>query len=349
MKVHPAPKKRNITLRCDIASPLAEANRLLPCRQQKLRRLPHIFAKVLELPFHSDADVSIEETDEYFRFTVSDTDVSDDVRADTIEIYPGVTKIVLRSNEVVYLSIDEMELDLWRFRLPASTRPELATASYVDGDLVVTVPKGVEEEEDELEIWSELGFGHLRLFMPKGLCLSNFEVLMGDSWRMNDWSVLAFYMSDRTFEWVLWLAFERDDELSTSLTRYMLVSQFVATGRDLAVLTHEPRFSYWNMVIEAGECGTMDLYISCTHELGSAIVRCCFPFHGESGHWQVHIRAISTLTYLNCLIDRIRCVHVKLRLNTLVWLLNVIVSKGFNSVEVDIDLNPVGIGLMLRI
>ncbi|GMH25802.1 hypothetical protein Nepgr_027645 [Nepenthes gracilis] len=154
MKVHPMPKKRNITLRYDVASPLTEANHLL-CRQKKLRRLPHIFAKVLELPFHSDADVSIEETDEFLRFTVSDTDVSDDVRADAVEICPGVTKIVVRSNDVLYLSIGELELDLWRFRLPPSTRPELATASYVDGDLVVMVPKGAEEREIEREVWGD--------------------------------------------------------------------------------------------------------------------------------------------------------------------------------------------------
>ncbi|GMH20854.1 hypothetical protein Nepgr_022696 [Nepenthes gracilis] len=159
MKVHPAPKKRNITLRYDDASPLTEASRLL-CREKTLRRLPHIFAKVLELPFRSDADVSIEETDELLRFTVSDTDVSNDVRADTIEIHPGVTKIVVRSNDVLYLSIDELELDLWRFRLPATTRPELATASYVDGDLVVIVPKGAvaevgDEAGSEREVWGE--------------------------------------------------------------------------------------------------------------------------------------------------------------------------------------------------
>ncbi|GAB2282359.1 hypothetical protein Dimus_016904 [Dionaea muscipula] len=152
MKVHPLPKKRNVTLRYNVdASPLAEANRRLLCRQKKLRRLPHIFEKFLELPFRSDADVLIEETDLSFRFTVSDTDVVDDVRADTIEIYPGVTKIVLRSNHVLYLSIDDLELDIWRFRLPATTRPELATASYVDGDLVVMVPKGGDDEDDEEE------------------------------------------------------------------------------------------------------------------------------------------------------------------------------------------------------
>lgn len=152
MKVHPSPKKRNLTLQYDVAS--------LACRgQKKLRRLPHIFAKVLELPFHSDADVSVEETAEFFRFTVSDTDVDPDVRADTVQIHPGVSKIVIRSGSVIDLSMTELELDLWRFRLPGSTRPDLATASYEDGNLIVVVPKGddddVEEREDGREVWGE--------------------------------------------------------------------------------------------------------------------------------------------------------------------------------------------------
>lgn len=147
MKVHPAPKKRNIILR----SPAVD------CRgQKKLRRLPHIFAKVLELPFHSDADVAVEETDEFFRFTVFDTDVGLDVRADTVEIHPGVTKIVVRSNDVVDVSMTELQLDLWRFRLPDSTRPDLAMASNEDGDLVVVVPKDEEERESsDTEVWGE--------------------------------------------------------------------------------------------------------------------------------------------------------------------------------------------------
>ncbi|XP_074317876.1 uncharacterized protein LOC141653908 [Silene latifolia] len=141
MKVHPIPKKRNLTLRYDTASsPLSK----------KLRRLPHIFAKVLELPFHSDADVSIEETRGFFKFTVSDTDVSPDVVADTVEIHPGVTKIVIRSNSVAAVSATtEFELDLWRFRLPEMTRPELASAVYDSGDLVVIVPKGGDGHSDD--------------------------------------------------------------------------------------------------------------------------------------------------------------------------------------------------------
>ncbi|XP_068635412.1 uncharacterized protein [Aristolochia californica] len=163
MKVHPAPKKRNITFRYDIHSSLSEATEGLssssfsvPGRQKKLRRLPHIFSKVLELPFHSDTDVSIEEDHDCLRFIVSTDDVGHDIQVQIIEIYPGVTKIAVRGGNDVEFSLDEFTLDLWRFRLPSSTRPELATADYVDGELIVTVPKGGVEG-----MWEE-GNGDLR-------------------------------------------------------------------------------------------------------------------------------------------------------------------------------------------
>ncbi|GFP90073.1 hypothetical protein PHJA_001151100 [Phtheirospermum japonicum] len=140
MKVHPVPRKRsNITLRYGVASVLAQANGY---RQKKLRCLPNIFAKVLELPFHSDADVSIHETPDSLRSPVATDDISGGVRADAIEIYPGVTKVVVRGDGVVDFPGTEFELYLWRFRLLASTRPELASAAYGDDELVVTVPKG---------------------------------------------------------------------------------------------------------------------------------------------------------------------------------------------------------------
>ncbi|KAF3661097.1 hypothetical protein P3S67_001048 [Capsicum chacoense] len=145
MKVHPVPRKRNITLRYDIASSLSQANTFAG-RQKKLRRLPHIFAKVLELPFNSDADVSIEETSDSLRFVIPTDDAGNNIRAHTVEIYPGVTKIVILGDNVFDSSLGEFELDLWRFRLPPSTLPELATADFADGELVVTVPK---EEDDD--------------------------------------------------------------------------------------------------------------------------------------------------------------------------------------------------------
>ncbi|GMP90972.1 hypothetical protein CsSME_00041872 [Camellia sinensis var. sinensis] len=191
MKVHPAPKKRNITIRYNIASTFSQAN-ALACRQKKLRRLPHIFAKVLELPFHSDADVLIDETSDCFRFVVNTDDIGDDIRAQTIEIYPGVTKIVIRGTNVLDLSMDELELDMWRFRLPASTRPELASAAYNDGQLVVMVPKdanfnGLDVVDREEEVWGEgngdIGAGRL--------VLVQFHV---------------FYRLVRCFNWVLFLS-----------------------------------------------------------------------------------------------------------------------------------------------
>lgn len=153
MKVHPTPNRRNVTL--------SQSNQLRP---KKLRRLPHIFAKVLELPFYSDADVVIHETSESLRFVVdTDDDIGRDIRAHTIEIYPGVTKIVVQGTHLFNSSMGEMELDVWRFRLPPSTRPELATAAFSDGELVVTVPKGgnLDNDEDDEEsgngdeVWGE--------------------------------------------------------------------------------------------------------------------------------------------------------------------------------------------------
>ena len=140
MKVHPLPKKRNITIQF---YPLTSSSG--GSQNKKLRRLPHIFSRVLELPFRSDADVSVEENPDCFRFVAETDDAIGDVRAHTIEIHPGVTKIVIRPNGYCDLStLDDFELDMWRFRLPESTRPELASAVLADGELIVTVPKGEE-------------------------------------------------------------------------------------------------------------------------------------------------------------------------------------------------------------
>ncbi|MED6205503.1 hypothetical protein PIB30_018285 [Stylosanthes scabra] len=143
MKVHPVvPRKRNITIQFGVDAAAAAG--------KKLRRLPHVFSRVLELPFRSDADVAIEEAPDYFRF-VAETDGIGDVRAHAVEIHPGVTKIVVRDGSPVEFSIDDLQLDMWRFRLPESTRPELASAVFVDGELIVTVPKGEDEEEEPRE------------------------------------------------------------------------------------------------------------------------------------------------------------------------------------------------------
>lgn len=150
MKIHPVPRKRNITIQfgTDAGNPSSEAQTLLGISGKKLRRLPHVFSRVLELPFRSDADVAVEEAADCFRF-VAETEGIGEVRAHTVEIHPGVTKIVVRDGESLELSLDQLELDMWRFRLPDSTLPELASAVFVDGELIVTVPKGHEVENVE--------------------------------------------------------------------------------------------------------------------------------------------------------------------------------------------------------
>ncbi|KAG6597440.1 hypothetical protein SDJN02_10083, partial [Cucurbita argyrosperma subsp. argyrosperma] len=173
MKVHPLPRNRSIIVRNNPNSRSSLENQSL-LNHKKLSRLPHIFSRVLELPFRSDADVLVEENRDCFRF-VAETDgrISDRVRAHAVEIHPGVIKIVVRENESLELAIDELELDMWRFRLPETTRPELASAAFVDGELIVTVPKGNEEENSEDgggDIWGD-GSGSFRDGMEGRLVL----------------------------------------------------------------------------------------------------------------------------------------------------------------------------------
>ncbi|KAI4342736.1 hypothetical protein MLD38_027323 [Melastoma candidum] len=163
MKIHPLPtRKRNITIQTSSTSSGSLG--------KNLRRLPHIFSRVLELPFRSDADVEVEERPEFFRFVAeTDDDMGSDVIAHMVEIHPGVTKIVVRPRPlggVLVWDLDRLELDVWRFRLPEGTRPELASAVCIDGELIVTVPKGEEDddgdegEEEDGDVWGGGAMGN---------------------------------------------------------------------------------------------------------------------------------------------------------------------------------------------
>ncbi|TKY71167.1 hypothetical protein E2542_SST07462 [Spatholobus suberectus] len=134
-------RKRNISIQYE-RNPLSEAQALLGLATKKLRRLPHVFSRVLELPFRADADVSVQEAPHCFRF-VAETDAVGHVEAHTVEIHPGVTKVVVRESGSLHFALNDLDLqlDVWRIRLPESTRPDLATAVLVGGELVVTVPK----------------------------------------------------------------------------------------------------------------------------------------------------------------------------------------------------------------
>ncbi|EOA18996.1 hypothetical protein CARUB_v10007641mg [Capsella rubella] len=141
MRIHPLPRD-NILIH-HARDPTREPGK-------KLRRLPHIFSRVLELPLRSDADVAVQESRDCFRF-VAETNGGGGVRAYMVEIHPGVTKILVRTNgsSSLGLSLDELELDVWRFRLPESTRPDLVTVDCDgDGELIVTVPKTDEDGRD---------------------------------------------------------------------------------------------------------------------------------------------------------------------------------------------------------
>ncbi|KAA8548651.1 hypothetical protein F0562_000335 [Nyssa sinensis] len=106
----------------------------------------HAEAHNLRAPIASDSSPKLDDA------------IGDPVRARAVEIHPGVIKIVVRggggnNGDEVELLIEKLEVDAWRFRLPASTRPELASAVFVDGELVVTVPKSGGEFEDGGDIW----------------------------------------------------------------------------------------------------------------------------------------------------------------------------------------------------
>ncbi|WCJ21554.1 hypothetical protein M5689_003698 [Euphorbia peplus] len=131
------PNKRSLTSNISIAS-------------KKLKRLPHVFAQVLELPFSSDADVSVQESPKSFRFLAASANAHH-FRAHVIKISPGIIKIQVKGPlHDCHSSIqecdddddrDDDDVDTWRVRLPSTALPEMAMAECIGGQLVVTVPK----------------------------------------------------------------------------------------------------------------------------------------------------------------------------------------------------------------
>ncbi|KAH0665921.1 hypothetical protein KY285_027127 [Solanum tuberosum] len=109
---------------------------------KKLRRLPHVFNYFREFPFCSDA-AAVEEKEGFYRFMANiklEGAGDGQVRAKVVEIHPGVTKIVVRKGNGDGED-EQLNVGTWRYRLPASTMTELATMIFVDGELIVTVPK----------------------------------------------------------------------------------------------------------------------------------------------------------------------------------------------------------------
>lgn len=110
--------------------------------KKDLRRLPHVYSKVLELPLPADTDVAVFEGPDAFHFVAAGTRGAGVVRVRTVRIHPGVVKVVVQAGEEG--DAGDMDIDRWRTRLPEESCPAMAVAGYVDGQLVVSVPKGPE-------------------------------------------------------------------------------------------------------------------------------------------------------------------------------------------------------------
>ncbi|KAL5210031.1 hypothetical protein ABZP36_005654 [Zizania latifolia] len=111
--------------------------------KKDLRRLPHVYSKVLELPLPADTDVAVFEGPDAFRFVAAGAHGAGEVRVRTMRIHPGVVRVVVQAGAGRGQDDDDdMELDKWRSRLPEASCPAMAVAGYVNGQLVVTVPKG---------------------------------------------------------------------------------------------------------------------------------------------------------------------------------------------------------------
>ncbi|KAL3334767.1 hypothetical protein AABB24_031145, partial [Solanum stoloniferum] len=158
MRVHPLSLKPNIR---GIDFNFSEQQQHIPnSAMKKLRRLPHVFNYFLELPFCSEADVVVEEKEGFFRFVERielEGAGNGQVRAQAVQIHPGVTKIVVRKGNGDGDKDEQLKVDTWRYRLPASAMPELATAVFVDGELIVTVPKddhgrGEFDKDEQLKV-----------------------------------------------------------------------------------------------------------------------------------------------------------------------------------------------------
>ncbi|KAH7297316.1 hypothetical protein KP509_26G065300 [Ceratopteris richardii] len=134
----------------DIADALREAGALPPRRVKRLRRLPHLFCRQLELPVAADSPVQVEESHSSFIFKVTlppPLPDLDRVSAQVIHIVPGVTTVSVAGVQVATAHFDENGSPLWRFRLPDSCIPEASVASCdADGLLTLTIPKPQSEQ-----------------------------------------------------------------------------------------------------------------------------------------------------------------------------------------------------------
>jgi len=65
---------------------------------KKLKRMPHLFTRVLELPLHAETPVRVVESRDCYLFQVrlSGVHVVEDVKVEVVEIVPGATNVLVR-------------------------------------------------------------------------------------------------------------------------------------------------------------------------------------------------------------------------------------------------------------
>jgi HSP20 family molecular chaperone IbpA len=125
-----------------IGLPLSNALAAPSLNLTKLKRMPHLFTRVLELPLHAETPVKVFELRDFFLFEVQLSGLAvGDVKVEVLEIVPGATKVLVRGVEPTSPVVGISEVDFWRFRLPSTTLPEKSAASYDRGTLSVTIPK----------------------------------------------------------------------------------------------------------------------------------------------------------------------------------------------------------------
>lgn len=144
MSIHEANSKQKLTKEVGNDEVIAERR---GSRQGQLRRMPHVFCKLLDLPFPVETNVVIEERREAYAFMIRQPGLQKaDIVAETVEIVPGAIKVILRGADRIRAALTKdsslpATTENWRARLPTCTIPESAKASYAHGIITITIPK----------------------------------------------------------------------------------------------------------------------------------------------------------------------------------------------------------------
>ncbi|KAL5225572.1 hypothetical protein ABZP36_012211 [Zizania latifolia] len=128
--------------------------------ENKLQRLPSVFSMVLELPFPRGANVRTyftPDADHYIvpRGVAGEPDVVK-VRIVRLERW-GITRVVVHIGPGEPNLEDDLVYDKWRFRLAETSIPSMTAAGFVNGQLIVIVPRTVVGGKKGILRWPSIG------------------------------------------------------------------------------------------------------------------------------------------------------------------------------------------------